>query len=116
MSPTVSSSSTQKYCFDGRPAPGALRAVSTREVAPVDQALEVVPGHVGVEREGVGHLGGRQAGLSAHVQEDVAAGRVAKGGGDSGHGGTEAPVVRLVLGLGDPWAGNLCDRDRAHGG
>jgi hypothetical protein len=98
----------------GPPGAGALRAGLDPEVAPVDQALEVVPGHVGVEREGEGHLGGRHAGLGPDVQEDVAAGRVAEGGGDGGHGGAEAPVVGVVPGLGDLWLPG--DRGGAHGG
>ena len=71
----------------GSSGSGGLARRLHPEVPPVDQALEVVAGHVGVEGEGGGHLGRRHAGCGPDVQEDVAAGRVAEGGRNSGHGG-----------------------------
>ena len=59
----------------------------------VDQALEVMAGHVGVQREGGGHFRRGHPGLGPHVQEDVTAGGVAEGGRHGGHGGGECAVV-----------------------
>ena len=49
----------------------------------------MVPGHVGVQREGGGHLRRRRAGVRPHVEIDLAPGRVAEGRGDGGHRGRE---------------------------
>ncbi len=70
------------------------------EVAAVDQSLEVVAGHVGVEREGGGDLAGGHARNGTHVQEDVTAGRVAERSGHGGDGRAEAAVVGTSRSLG----------------
>ena len=90
---------------------GGVAAGLDPEVAAVDQALEVVAGHVGVQREGRGNLGRGGAGHGAHVEEDVAPGRIAEGGGDGGDGGAEPAVVRAGRSL-----GLRGDRSGAHGG
>jgi len=65
----------------GGPA-GAGRVASglDPQVAAVDQALEVVARHVRVQREGGGDLCRGGSRLGAHVQEDVAPGRIAERG------------------------------------
>ena len=84
---------------------GAARAggVAPRldpEVTAVDQPLEVVAGHVRVQRESAGDLAGGHARHGTHVEEDVTAGRVAERGRDCGDGGAEPAVVRTHRSLG----------------
>ena len=83
-----------EVALGGPPGPARVAPGLDPQVAPVDQPLEMVAGHVGMEREGGGHLGGRHPGLGADVEEDVTAGRVAEGGRHGGDGGAEAAVVR----------------------
>ncbi len=96
----------------GRPA-GAGRVATglDPQVAAVDQALEVVARHVRVQREGGGDLCRGRSRLGAHVQEDVAPGRIAERGRHRGDGGAEAAVVRAGRSL-----GLRGDRSGAHGG
>ena len=84
---------------------GGVAAGLDPEVAAVDQALEVVARHVGVEREGGGDLRRRRSGRRADVEEDVAPGRIAEGGRDGGDGGAEPAVVRAGRALGLAVAG-----------
>ena len=71
------------------------------DVAPVDQPLEVVAGHVGVQREGAWRPRSPSLpGVGADVEEDVTAGRIAERGRDGGHGGAEPAVVRTGRSLG----------------
>ena len=96
--------------MDGRPAPDGLRAGLDADIAPVDEALEVMPGHVGMQREGGGHLSGRDSGFGADVQEDVTARRIAERRRHGSDGGTEPAVVRPGRSL-----GHHRDRSGAHG-
>ena len=65
------------------------------DVAAARQTLEVVAGHVGMQRETGGHLGGGRAGVGADEEVDLPPGRVAEGRRDRGHRGGEL-VVRLA--------------------
>ncbi len=55
------------------------------EIATGHKSIEVVTSDVGVEGEGGGDLGGGVAWVGSHVEIDVAAGRVAEGGGHGRH-------------------------------
>ena len=55
------------------------------DVAAGGQALEVVAGHVRVEREAGGHLGGGRPRVGPDEEVDLPSGRVAEGRGDRGH-------------------------------
>ena len=102
----------------GRPAgPAGIAAGLDAQVAPVGEAAEVVARHVGVQREPGRHLGGRDSGRAADVEEDVAPRRIAERGRDGGDRCAEATargVTTLAVVGGD---GGL-DRDwsGAHGG
>ncbi len=102
--------------FGGPSGAGCLAGRLDAQVPPVHQTLQVVPGHVGVEGEGGGHLCRRHPGPGPDVEEDVAAGRIAEGRGHGGHRGGEPPVVGAVAGprLRRWW--RRCDRGRCHDG
>ncbi len=81
----------------GRPA-GAVAGGPLHghlDVAPGGQALEVVAGHVGMEGEAGGHLGGGRSRIGPDEQVDLPAGRIAEGRGDRRHRRGE-----LAVGLG----------------
>ena len=76
----------------GRPSgAAAVRALDADlEVAAGGQLVEVVAGHVGVQVEALGHLGGGHAvGALVDVEEDLPAGRVTEGRGDGRDGRRE---------------------------
>ena len=66
-----------------RPARGSMPGELDVEVPAARELLEVVAGDVGVQGEALGDLGrGHAVGRAPHEEVDVAAGRVAEGGGD----------------------------------
>jgi hypothetical protein len=91
----VVASGQEVECRVGADGPEALgRSTGTTTAGPLHghldvatggQSLEMVAGHVRMERETGGHLGGGRPGVGPYEEVDLPAGGVAEGGRDRGH-------------------------------